>query len=56
MIKRQSAKVSKRARKQRFEATQVEDVFASASYKGPRKTLAQMNAAVLAEARKRGRK
>lgn len=36
-----------------FPATRVDEVFGSAGYRGPAKTLAQMEAAVAAEARKR---
>ena len=38
-----------------FAPTRLEDVKASAGYRGPRKTLADMQAAIVAEAGRRGR-
>lgn len=39
-----------------FPPTRIEDVFGSARYRGPAKTIEEMDAAVLAEARRRHKK
>ncbi|MGE0280594.1 MAG: AbrB/MazE/SpoVT family DNA-binding domain-containing protein [Rhizobiaceae bacterium] len=36
-----------------FAPTRMEDVFGSLSYKGPPKTIGEMNASIIAEARRR---